>query len=84
MNCTNPAESQVSLWGGVAGSSRDLGPRTAGDKAPSLRLGGPQAPLVPTKVLQKLERIGQGGFGTVFLARHEEWGRDVAVKIVNS
>ncbi|KAM5336872.1 receptor-interacting serine/threonine-protein kinase 3 isoform 2-T2 [Glossophaga mutica] len=47
-------------------------------------LTGTQAPLVPTEVLKKLKRIGQGGFGTVFLARHEKWGRDVAVKIVNS
>lgn len=87
VDCTNPAESQVPLWGGVAGSSRDLGPRPAGDKAPwvpSLRLGGTQASLVPTEVLKKLKRIGQGGFGTVFLARHEKWGRYVAVKIVNS
>ncbi|XP_053510841.1 receptor-interacting serine/threonine-protein kinase 3 isoform X2 [Artibeus jamaicensis] len=47
-------------------------------------LRGTQASLVPTEVLKKVKRIGQGGFGTVFLAKHEKWGRRVAVKIVNS
>ncbi|XP_035885686.1 receptor-interacting serine/threonine-protein kinase 3 isoform X2 [Phyllostomus discolor] len=47
-------------------------------------LKGRQASLVPTEALKKVKRIGQGGFGTVFLARHEQWGRNVAVKIVNS
>ncbi|XP_054433736.1 receptor-interacting serine/threonine-protein kinase 3 [Pteronotus mesoamericanus] len=50
----------------------------------NLWLKGAQAPLVPTEVLKKLKFIGEGGFGAVFLARHEKWGRDVAVKIVNS
>ncbi|XP_036131256.1 receptor-interacting serine/threonine-protein kinase 3 isoform X1 [Molossus molossus] len=47
------------------------------------QIGNP-APLVPIKNLQNLKFVAQGGFGTVFRARHQEWGHDVAVKIVNS
>lgn len=46
--------------------------------------GGNPAPLVPIKALQNLTFVGEGGFGTVFRAKHQTWGHDVAVKIVNS
>ncbi|KAE8296381.1 Receptor-interacting serine/threonine-protein kinase 3 [Larimichthys crocea] len=35
------------------------------------------------KSLDKLERIGSGGFGDVYKARHKEWKFDVAIKILH-
>lgn len=39
---------------------------------------------MPSKVLEKKQYIGKGGFGKVFKARHTDWAYDVAVKIVDS
>lgn len=68
----------------ACGKQRDSGPWPADEEAPSLRQGGNPAPLVPIKNLQNLKFVGQGGFGTVFRAKHQIWGHYVAVKIVNS
>ncbi|XP_015976047.2 receptor-interacting serine/threonine-protein kinase 3 isoform X2 [Rousettus aegyptiacus] len=45
---------------------------------------GSLAPVVSIEELKNQKAIGQGGFGTVFQARHQKWGCDVAVKIVNA
>lgn len=49
-----------------------------------LWLNGARASVVPIEDLKNQKVIGQGGFGTVFQAYHQNWGHDVAVKIVNS
>lgn len=51
------------------------------------RLGELRDPLIGRKIADRyemIERIGAGGMGTVYRARHELVGRDVAIKLLAS
>ncbi|XP_054863264.1 receptor-interacting serine/threonine-protein kinase 3-like isoform X3 [Amphiprion ocellaris] len=39
--------------------------------------------LVGNDSLEEWERIDSGGFGTVYKARHKDWGFDVAIKLIH-
>uniref|UniRef100_A0A8D0L6N1 Receptor interacting serine/threonine kinase 3 n=1 Tax=Sphenodon punctatus TaxID=8508 RepID=A0A8D0L6N1_SPHPU len=38
---------------------------------------------IPRQHMSGLQLVGQGGFGTIYRARHKDWGIDVAVKILS-